>query len=63
MELGAAISRIQDFIGTRYQAEVVQALIEAVRAGEVANGIVRQMAEKRAAEAAHPEALLDRLVA
>jgi hypothetical protein len=41
---------------------VVEALISAVRAGEVANGIVRQLAEKRAADA-HNDALLERLVA
>lgn len=50
MELMPALQRLQSFVGTRYQSDVVEALIEACRAGEVANGIVRQMAEKRAAE-------------
>lgn len=51
MELEPALERLRSFVGTRYQSDVVEALIEACRAGEVANGIVRQMAEKRAAEA------------
>ncbi|MFL6374471.1 MAG: HD domain-containing phosphohydrolase [Pyrinomonadaceae bacterium] len=63
MELGTAINRIGDFVGTRYSTQVFDALVEAVKAGEIANGIIRQMAEKRAAESQHSEALLDRLVA
>lgn len=51
MELWPALERLREFVGTRYQSDVVEALIEACKAGEVANGIVRQMAEKRAAEA------------
>lgn len=51
MELEPALERLRELVGTRYQSEVVEALIEACKAGEVANGIVRQMAEKRAAEA------------
>jgi HD-GYP domain-containing protein (c-di-GMP phosphodiesterase class II) len=54
MELGAALERLRSFVGTRYQSDVVEALIEACHAGEVANGIVRQMAQKRAAEAEAP---------
>ncbi len=63
MELGAALERLRSFVGTRYQSDVVEALIAACEAGEVANGIVRQMAERRAAEAEIETALLDRLVA
>ena len=63
MELGAALERLRSFVGTRYQSDVVEALVEACKAGEVANGIVRQMAEKRAAEAEMDHGLLDRLVA
>lgn len=63
MELGPALERLRSFVGTRYQADVVEALIEACDAGEVANGIVRQLAEKRAAQSAAEEQLLDRLVA
>ncbi len=63
MELGAALERLRSFVGTRYQSDVVEALIEACKAGEVANGIVRQLAEKRTAEAESEERLLDRLVA
>ena len=51
MDLPSALERLRSFVGTRYQSDVVEALVEACNAGEVANGIVRQMAEKRAAEA------------
>lgn len=50
MDLSSALERLRSFVGTRYQSEVVEALVDACNAGEVANGIVRQMAEKRAAE-------------
>lgn len=50
MDLPSALERLRSFVGTRYQGEVVEALVDACNAGEVANGIVRQMAEKRAAE-------------
>jgi HD-GYP domain-containing protein (c-di-GMP phosphodiesterase class II) len=69
MELGEALERIRSFVDTRYHSDVVEALIEACHAGEVAHGIVRQMAQKRAAEAEAPPIqrpegdLLDRLVA
>lgn len=49
MELAPALERLRSFVGTRYQSEVVEALIDACNAGEVANGIVRQLAERRAA--------------
>lgn len=62
MDLPSALGRIRELVGTRYQADVVEALIAACQAGEVANGIVRQMAERRAAEA-EMDAVLDRLVA
>ncbi len=64
MELGAALERLRSFVGTRYQSDVVEALITACEAGEVGQGIIRQLAVKRAAEAAEKENnLLDRLVA
>jgi HD-GYP domain-containing protein (c-di-GMP phosphodiesterase class II) len=66
MELGAALERLRSFVGTRYQADVVEALVAACEAGEVGQGIIRQLAEKRAAEAAaasENDPLLDRLVA
>ncbi|MEP7076568.1 MAG: HD domain-containing phosphohydrolase, partial [Acidobacteriota bacterium] len=47
LELDDAISRICSFVGSRYDAAVVTALVEACRAGEVANGIVRQKAIAR----------------
>lgn len=66
MELDTALERIRSFVGTRYQAEVVEALVAACNAGEIGQGIIRQLAEKRAAEAAaasENDPLLDRLVA
>jgi HAMP domain-containing protein len=50
MELQPALERLRSFVGTRYQSDVVEALVEACGAGEVANGIVRQLAAKRAAD-------------
>lgn len=61
MELPAALSRLREFVGTRYDHDVVEALVTACNAGEVANGIVRQMAAIRASaaeEAAKTEARL-----
>ncbi len=52
MDLPSALERLRTFVGTRYQSDVVEALVDACNAGEVANGIVRQMAEKRAADQA-----------
>jgi HD-GYP domain-containing protein (c-di-GMP phosphodiesterase class II) len=52
MDLPAALARLRSFVGTRYESNVVEALVEACNAGEVANGIVRQLAGIRAAEAA-----------
>ncbi len=49
MELQPALERLRSFVGTRYQSDVVEALVVACNSGEVANGIVRQMASKRAA--------------
>ena len=50
MELQPALERLRRFVDTRYQSEVVEALIDACNAGEVGQGIIRQLAEKRAAE-------------
>ncbi len=50
MELPAALERIRSFVGTRYDAQVVEALVDACNDGEIANGIVRQMAAIRAFE-------------
>ena len=63
MELQPALERLRSFVGTRYQSEVVEALVDACNAGEVANGIVRQLAEKRAAEAATDDDVVLELVA
>lgn len=62
MELEAALARLREFVGTRYQSDVVEALIDACHAGEVANGIVRQLAAIRAA-GEQDQRKLDRLVA
>lgn len=50
MDLASALERLRSFVGTRYQHEVVEALVQACDAGEVANGIVRQMEVKRSAQ-------------
>jgi len=50
MDLPSALERLRTFIGTRYDGRVVEALVDACNAGEVANGIVRQMAAIREAE-------------
>jgi HD-GYP domain-containing protein (c-di-GMP phosphodiesterase class II) len=42
LPLDKALEVISGFVGTRYDGQVVQALIEACRHGEVANGVVRQ---------------------
>ena len=42
--LDDALERITNFVGTRYDKAVVDALVIACNAGEVANGIVRQRA-------------------
>ena len=52
MDLPSALERLRSFVGTRYAHEVVEALVDACNDGEIANGIVRQMAAIRAAEAA-----------
>jgi HD-GYP domain-containing protein (c-di-GMP phosphodiesterase class II) len=52
LELDDAISRICSYVGSRYDAAVVNALVEACRFGEVANGIVRQKAIAREAKIA-----------
>ncbi len=51
MELAAALESLRNLVGTRYESNVVEALVQACNAGEVANGIVRQMAAIRAASA------------
>ncbi len=62
MELQPALDRLCSFVGTRYQSDVVEALVEACDSGEVANGIVRQLAAKRAADEKE-SMLLEKLVA
>ena len=47
LELDDALGRISSFVGTRYDKGVVDALVAACNAGEVANGIVRQKALAR----------------
>jgi HD-GYP domain-containing protein (c-di-GMP phosphodiesterase class II) len=50
MDLPSALERLRTFVGTRYDGRVVDALVDACNEGEVANGIVRQMAAIREAE-------------
>lgn len=49
MDLPSAIERLRSFVGTRYDSAVVEALVDACNSGDVANGIIRQLAAKRAA--------------
>jgi len=51
MDLPSSLKRLRELVGTRYQSDVVEALVDACEAGEVANGIVRQLAEIKAAAA------------
>ncbi len=44
LPLPDALERIRSFVGSRYDGPVVEALIDACNAGQVANGIVRQRA-------------------
>ena len=46
MLLPAALERIQSFVGTRYDPEVVSALIRGCESGEIGNGVVRLMNSK-----------------
>jgi len=62
MDLPSSLERIRTFVGTRYDSVVVEALVDACRAGEVANGVVRQLASTRS-EAEADTKTLDRLVA
>src|SRR5690606_6719526 len=52
MQLPAALARLRELVGSRYDGSVVEALVAACDAGEVANGIVRQMASIREQQAA-----------
>ena len=63
MDLPSALQQLKELVGIRYQSEVVEALVDACGAGEVANGIVRQMAEKRAADQVEKEEEVLELVA
>ncbi len=47
MLLPAALERIQSFVGTRYDAEVVSALIRGCKSGEIGNGIVKFMNDNK----------------
>lgn len=55
MQLQAALARLRELVGTRYESGVVEALVAACDAGEVANGIVRQMAPIREQQAAQED--------
>jgi len=61
LALNDALSRMKEFVGTRYDGGVVEALVKACNAGEVANGIVRQRARflGQAEEAAAEDAVVN----
>ncbi|MFH4351721.1 HD domain-containing phosphohydrolase, partial [Acinetobacter baumannii] len=44
MLLDEALERIRSFVGTRYDAEVVEALVRGCMAGEIGQGVVRYIA-------------------
>jgi HD-GYP domain-containing protein (c-di-GMP phosphodiesterase class II) len=41
MDLKAALDRIGTFVGTRYDAKVVEALVQACKEGQIGIGVVR----------------------
>jgi hypothetical protein len=47
MLLPDALERIKSFVGTRYDAKVVDALIRGCEAGEIGKGIVRFLNENK----------------
>jgi len=49
MLLDEAIERIRSFVGRRYDAEVVEALVRGCKAGEIGQGIVRYVANQETA--------------
>ena len=40
-----ALEKIQELVGTRYDPEVVNALIRGCKSGEIARGVVKYIAE------------------
>jgi HD-GYP domain-containing protein (c-di-GMP phosphodiesterase class II) len=46
MLLDEALERIRSFVGTRYDADVVEALVRGCKAGEIGQGIVRYLANQ-----------------
>ncbi|MBC7899467.1 MAG: HD domain-containing protein [Saprospiraceae bacterium] len=50
MLLPDALKRIEEFVGTRYDPEVVKALIRGCEAGQIGNGVVRFMANQEVVE-------------
>jgi len=59
LPLDTALARISELVGTRYDERVVQALIEACREGDVANGVVRQRAQTTGYEPPGDDDLLE----
>lgn len=49
MLLDEALERIRSFVGTRYDADVVEALVRGCKAGEIGQGIVRYLANQDSA--------------
>jgi hypothetical protein len=61
MLLPDALKRIQQLVGTRYDQEVVSALIRGCDCGEIGNGVVRLMVNNQLA--AEPKAAVGQGVA
>lgn len=59
MLLPEAIERIQSFVGTRYDARVVAALVRGCEIGEIGRGVVKFMNENKEAQAKRQELLDD----
>jgi HD-GYP domain-containing protein (c-di-GMP phosphodiesterase class II) len=59
LPLEKALDVISSFVGTRYDKDVVQALIQACELGEVANGVVRQRVQTGRAPSFEGDILID----
>ena len=55
--LPEAIERIRSFVGTRYDANVVEALVRGCESGEIGKGVVKFMNENKEAQTKREELL------
>jgi hypothetical protein len=58
MLLPEALKRIKELVGTRYDAEVVNALIRGCEASEIGQGVVRFMVNAAAADDDHEDGIM-----